>query len=896
MDKHNKLTFLELNINGLGSNGKQERCTKWIRKATDVVVLTDTRIPADHNFCTQVRSEAQAVVSPSQRAGGVAVLGFLKGMRFTDVVTQESGRLNLGPSQHTMLLGADPELDKTSKLGTTAENLRLLQICSRWDLQDAFRSLHPTRKEFTFFSRSARTSTRIDIILISHSLLGSVVDARQKMVPYGLTDHSFTAAVTVKSATSEENGPGLWRLQAPQANGEGTRWLVSAVMSKQSEQQAQGLTRLIANLRACMRAHVAEERKRVRATIRHLERKVENLRWRVMAEPLAQDVYEELVKNEVALKLYQDSNRERLQIMSGLMLELAGESPSGFLSGLVTSRKAKTEIHELILNGKSCKGAREFKLFERSAVLSKAFTTAVTILLHKKGDRAVLSNYRPITLLSFFYKLLAKVLANRIKKVLPRVISPNQFGFLTRRSLKDAISLVADVIDAAAEEDEDWLLLLVDFQKAYDSVSREYLFKTLGDMGFSAEFTAWVKGFHDGAATKLLLNGWLGERVEMQKGVRQGCPLAPYLFRCAVEPLCQEVERRGLGIKKRGIGAMEYVGYADDTTLVLKGKEQVLQAKSLLDDFASISGLKVNQEKTTLMPLGKNRRRLQPDDSPFSWAANGVAERLLGVWITSGGSPEPAWDNEFERVSAVLSCWSSKHLKTSARVTIINCYAVPILLFQAQIYTPPQDIWKKVKRLCHSFITHRVNSTVIQNLGKAVAEQDPLRNWLWEKAVGFPLGLATVYVHPSILKHWLKGGFSIFFRGKSPFGGQKGSLCLKDVKLGDLLKRGADGSRELKDDATLERELGGEDQRKRATKAWGAVPKKWRDMVLKKLAAEEVFMATSLVRTASYWPGEVLYYSLKNAMDGVLYGRRVEVDKKGYISRVQYADMRVVDA
>ncbi|CAI5480703.1 unnamed protein product [Closterium sp. Yama58-4] len=267
-----------------------------------------------------------------------------------------------------------------------------------------------------------------------------------------------------------------------------------------------------------------------------------------MAEPLAQDVYEELVKNEVALKLYQDSNRERLQI--GLMMELVEESPSGFLSGLVKSRKAKTEIHELLFSGKHCKGAREIlkaaskyfseayaaspqleptepwpvevgrklqetdrgklstpwteqevtealrglpsgkapgedglpkeffernwdllgpavmrevKAFEKTAVFSEAFTTAVTILLHKKGDRAVLSNYRPITPLSFFYKLLAKVLANRIKKVLPRVISLNQFGFLPGRSLKDADSLVADVIDAAAEEDEDWLLLLVDF-------------------------------------------------------------------------------------------------------------------------------------------------------------------------------------------------------------------------------------------------------------------------------------------------------------------------------------------------------------------------------------------------------------------------------------------------
>ncbi|CAI5458371.1 unnamed protein product [Closterium sp. Yama58-4] len=462
----------------------------------------------------------------------------------------------------------------------------------------------------------------------------------------------------------------------------------------------------------------------------HLETKVEELRWRVMSDPSSQVLYEELVKRE---------------------------TPSGFLSGLVKSRKAKTEIAELSFKGILRRGAsevlhaaseyfreayaasplssqkelwlimegrklqesdqsqldkewteqevmaalkglpvgkapgqdgllkeffernwellnpavmREVRDFELTGKLSESFTTAATILLHKKGDRENLSNYRPITLLSFSYKLLAKVLANRIKAVLPRVIAGNQFGFLPGRSLATAVSLVADTIDAAEQEDEGWLLLLVDFQKAYDSVSRNYLFTTLDDMGFPRKFTGWVKGLHDGAATRVLLNGWMGERVEMDKGVRQGCPLAPYLFLCTAEPLCQEIERRRLGVRKRGVkGELAYIGYADDTTLVLKGKDQVEAARKLLEDFAGLSGLKVNSDKTTLMPLGKNKRRLQPTTSPFTWADKDRSERLLGIWITSGGSSGPAWDKAFEKISAVLSWWETKHLKTSARVT-----------------------------------------------------------------------------------------------------------------------------------------------------------------------------------------------------------------------------------
>ncbi|CAI5976625.1 unnamed protein product [Closterium sp. NIES-65] len=230
------------------------------------------------------------------------------------------------------------------------------------------------------------------------------------------------------------------------------------------------------------------------------------------------------------------------------------------------------------------------KDFEKSATLPSSLTTAVTILLHKKGDKARLENYRPITLLSAAYKIVAKVLANRIKKVLPLVISEHQFGFIPGRKLADAVDVVADVIDAAASGREDWYLLLVDFQKAYDSISRAYMFQTLERMGFPEEFVGWTKGLHTQAGTQLLINGWLGDRVDMERGVRQGCPLAPYLFICAAEPLSQEIKRRRLGVWKRGIGNIAYLGYADDTTVVLKSKEQIGRAGALLEEFGELGG------------------------------------------------------------------------------------------------------------------------------------------------------------------------------------------------------------------------------------------------------------------------------------------------------------------
>ncbi|CAI5963878.1 unnamed protein product [Closterium sp. NIES-65] len=143
-------------------------------------------------------------------------------------------------------------------------------------------------------------------------------------------------------------------------------------------------------------------------------------------------------------------------------------------------------------------------------------------------------------------------MASRLKKVLGKVLSKEQHGFLPRKSLADAVSVVADAVEAASSSKEDWLLLLVNFQKAYDTVSRGYLFRVMNELGVPEKFICWTKGLHAGAGTKIIVNGWLSERVEMNRGVRQGCPLAPYLFLCALEPLCRATQREMLGIGSTG--------------------------------------------------------------------------------------------------------------------------------------------------------------------------------------------------------------------------------------------------------------------------------------------------------------------------------------------------------
>ncbi|CAI5481406.1 unnamed protein product [Closterium sp. Yama58-4] len=424
--------------------------------------------------------------------------------------------------------------------------------------------------------------------------------------------------------------------------------------------------------------------------------------------------------------------------------------------------------------------------FTASSSIPASTKDAVTILLHKKGGRDQIENYRPITLLSFTYKVLARVVADRMKRFLHEVISPEQYGFLPGRRLSDAVGLVADVIDAAKNKEKDWYLLLVDFRKAFDSVSRNYLFTVLERMGFPSRFVGWIRGLHEGTQTRLLVNGWLGEAVEVMSGVRQGCPLAPYLFLCAVEPLAQAAATRKLGLTG-GSQRLAYLGYADDTTLLLQGEDQIAEAEQLLDDFEKDSGLATNKDKSAVLPLGRNLGKQASRTDGFKWVRADEVERLLGVWVTPSGSCAPTWEKAFANIKEKLRQWESQHLTTGARAAVINCYISPIIFFQAQVYPLPVDLWGRILKLTHNSKSGNRASTdkvfilwsrellymarvdggvgvmdpeitltclTARRIGLLVTEANELKREIMLEAADLPLGLDTFVSHVKLLKCW----------------------------------------------------------------------------------------------------------------------------------------------
>ncbi|GKV25422.1 hypothetical protein SLEP1_g34864 [Rubroshorea leprosula] len=181
-----------------------------------------------------------------------------------------------------------------------------------------------------------------------------------------------------------------------------------------------------------------------------------------------------------------------------------------------------------------------------------------------------------------------------------------QSAFLEGRQLIDSVLALNELVHDFKRRKEMGILFKVDFEKAFDSVDWDYLDSMQSSLGFGDKWRGWIKECLTSASISILVNGSPTQEFKMQKRLRQGDPLSPYLFLIVAEglhALVHEAEKKNLltGIVVVRDLSVSHLQFADDTILLGEASLKSIRAfKFIFRWFEIISGIKINFSKSTL--------------------------------------------------------------------------------------------------------------------------------------------------------------------------------------------------------------------------------------------------------------------------------------------------------
>ena len=402
-----------------------------------------------------------------------------------------------------------------------------------------------------------------------------------------------------------------------------------------------------------------------------------------------------------------------------------------------------------------------FKEFHEQGKFVRSINATFLVLIPKKQNVEDLKDLRPISLVGGLYKILAKALANRIKNVLGKVISPVQSAFVESKQILDAVLIANEVVDTIIRRKESGIVCKLDIEKAYDHLSWEFLIQVLDKMGFGKRWVSWVKWCVSTASFSIMVNGSLAGFFQNSRGLRQGDPLSPYLFVIGMEALSRLLNRAmddnylsGSKFADRdGIGSViSHLLYADDTLLFCgANKDQLKYLSWILMWFEALSGLRINLNKSEILPVGSvdNVQELAVE---LGCGIGSLPSSYLGLPLGANHKALGVWDTVEDRFRKRLASWKSQYISKGGRLTLIQSTLSSLPIYCLSLFRMPVSICSRLEKIQREFLwsggslakkTHLVNWKTVctekkkEGLGLcrfSILNKALMRKWCWRFA------------------------------------------------------------------------------------------------------------------------------------------------------------------
>lgn len=336
---------------------------------------------------------------------------------------------------------------------------------------------------------------------------------------------------------------------------------------------------------------------------------------------------------------------------------------------------------------------------------------AVITLIHKGKDlpKNKLGNWRPISLTNTDYKLLAKILATRLSKVIEKVINRDQVGYIKGRHVSTTLRTIDDIIEFYRLKEKPGILLALDFQKAFDSISKPYMLYAFKKFGFGESFIKWVQVLFSDTKSCMIYNGWISESFQVNNGIRQGCPFSPLAFIVGVELLALKIRHSEAcgGIDITADKILRVLLYADDITVFVKNRNNVRILLAILDRFSQFSGLRLNKQKSEAMGIGSLR------NANYGLEIKWVNQiKILGIHFSSSESAskiELNWKSKLVKIRQQISNWERRNLGLMGKICVIKTILLSQFIYVMQAICLPEHILREINTILYRFLWRKKN-------------------------------------------------------------------------------------------------------------------------------------------------------------------------------------------
>ena len=348
--------------------------------------------------------------------------------------------------------------------------------------------------------------------------------------------------------------------------------------------------------------------------------------------------------------------------------------------------------------------------------LTEKQNRGILISIPKNPHADTPDSYRPISLLNTEYKLLARIMANRLKPILEEQLPTGQYCGVPRRSILDALTTVRDIVAYHETTRTPLCLISLDFQKAFDRISHEYLFQILECYGISAWFVERVRAMYENMSALIQVNGTLVGPIKIKSGIRQGCPLSMCLYTLCMHPLIRRLEERlpRLTIGRKPV-TTTVVAYADDVTVFVKDSAGFQTVQEALQLYEKASGAKLNLQKSAAMAIAGWAAPTSPLDIPSKDSID-----ILGITYrpTLTLTREDNWSRTIRTVRAQARQAYARTLCLEQRIQYITMYLMAKIWYIAQVLFLKKSHAQQLTTVCQWFIWQaaifRVPATTLQ--------------------------------------------------------------------------------------------------------------------------------------------------------------------------------------